>query len=53
MTSIELLHAVYQWLPAAFAFDLIVFHLIGDHPLAARWWWKRPGSPRPRLLELV
>jgi hypothetical protein len=33
---------VYQWLPAVFAVDLLLFHLVADHPLAARWWWGRP-----------
>jgi hypothetical protein len=37
--------AVYLWLPFAFALDLLAFHLTGDHPLAARWWWRRQPSP--------
>jgi hypothetical protein len=35
---LELLRAVYEWLPLLFALDLVGFHLTGDHPLAARWW---------------
>jgi hypothetical protein len=41
MTSVELLHAAYEWLPAMFALDLLLFHLVADHPLALRWWWRR------------
>jgi hypothetical protein len=47
----ELLEMVYAWLPALFALDVLVFHLTGDHPLAARWWWGR--ERRPPSLELA
>jgi len=47
MTGLELLRTVYQWLPALFALDLLLFHLVADHPLAARWWWwGRPHAQR-------
>jgi hypothetical protein len=46
MTSLELLRTVYLWLPALFALDLLLFHLVADHPLAARWWWGRPHVQR-------
>lgn len=52
MASIELLRAVYQWLPVLFALDLLLFHLVADHPLAARWWWKRPGRRSSRSFGL-
>lgn len=41
MTSVELLEAAYEWLPVLFALDLLLFHLVADHPLAVRWWWGR------------
>jgi len=44
MMSRELLWPVYEWLPIAFAVDLVVFHLTADHPLALRSWWRRSGS---------
>jgi hypothetical protein len=53
MANIELLRMVYQWLPVLFALDLLLFHLIADHPLATQWWWKRPGRTRDRSLEFV
>jgi hypothetical protein len=52
VTSLELLREVYRWLPAFFALDLILFHVVADHPLAVRWWGRRPGRPRMSL-ELV
>ncbi|HEX4746341.1 MAG TPA: hypothetical protein VFU99_05600 [Gaiellaceae bacterium] len=42
MQGTELLWEVYAWLPLVFALDLAVFHLTGDHPLALRWWVRRP-----------
>ena len=51
--GIELLNAVYQWLPMFCAVDLVLFHLIGDHPLAAHWWWRRTRPIRRQSLELV
>ena len=41
MSGVELLRDVYDWLPVLFALDLVLFNLVGDHPLAARWWWGR------------
>ena len=50
MNALELLRTVYTWLPVLFAVDLAVFHLVGDHPLALRWWWGRHRtSPLPGL----
>jgi len=46
MTATELLWLVFEWLPRVFVLDVLVFHLVADHPLAARWWWRRS---RPRL----
>jgi hypothetical protein len=43
VSGLDLLQTVYAWLPALFAVDLLVFHLMGDHPLAAAWWWRRGG----------
>ena len=53
MSGLDALWAVAEWLPAVFALDLLLFHLVGDHPLAARWWWGRPGSLRSRPMELL
>jgi hypothetical protein len=52
VTGTEILEVVYQWLPTAFALDLLVFHLTGEHPLALTWWWRRQPFPA-RPLELV
>ena len=46
--SIELLWLVFDWLPRVFLLDVLVFHLVADHPLALRWWWPR-GRARRRL----
>lgn len=46
MTSVELLHEAYEWLPVLFALDLLLFHLVADHPLAVRWWWGRSEGVR-------
>jgi hypothetical protein len=46
VNSLELLRAVYEWLPVLFAVDLVVFHLVADHPLALRWWWGRSERVR-------
>jgi hypothetical protein len=49
--GVELLRMVFDWLPLLFALDLLVFHLVADDPLAARWWLGRPrrvaGSLEP------
>jgi hypothetical protein len=52
VTGTEILEVVYQWLPTAFALDLLVSHLTGEHPLALTWWWRRQPFPA-RPLELV
>ena len=39
--GVELLRAIFEWLPLVFVLDLIAFHATGDHPLALRWWWRR------------
>jgi hypothetical protein len=41
VTSIDLLRAAFEWLPVLFAVDLVLFHLVADHPLALRSWWRR------------
>jgi hypothetical protein len=48
MTSAELLHEAYEWLPVLFALDLVLFHLVADHPLAVRWWWRRSVRVKTR-----
>jgi hypothetical protein len=50
MTATELLWLVFEWLPRVFVLDVLVFHLVADHPLAARTWWPRavPGRVRRR-----
>jgi hypothetical protein len=53
MTATELLWLVFEWLPRVFVLDVLVFHLVADHPLAARWWWRRGHRPlgaRPTVL---
>lgn len=50
MTSVELLGAAFEWLPVLFALDLVLFHLVADHPLALRWWWGRPEQAQTVLL---
>ena len=52
MAGIELLRDVYELLPVLFAVDLVLFQLVADHPLAARWWWGRP-EPKTTTLELA
>lgn len=47
MSALELMRAVYEWLPIVFALDLVLFHFVADHPLALRWWWGRQDAPRP------
>jgi hypothetical protein len=48
MSGVELLREVYVWLPVLFVVDCVLFQLVADHPLAARWWWgrSRPGATR-------
>ena len=41
MSTLELLRSVYHWLPIVFAADLVLFHVVADHPLALRRWWGR------------
>jgi hypothetical protein len=41
MDGLELLKLVFAWLPVLFALDLALFHVLGDHPLALRWWFGR------------
>jgi hypothetical protein len=41
MSGLELLNEIYVWLPLMFACDLLLFQLVADDPLAARWWWRR------------
>jgi hypothetical protein len=41
VNDLELLRFVFELLPVLFALDLVLFHLIADHPLALRWWWGR------------
>jgi hypothetical protein len=53
MASVELLRMVQQWLPVLFALDLLLFHLVADHPLATNWWWRQPGRPSFRSLGLL
>ena len=46
MDGNELLWFVFEWLPRIFILDVILFHLVADHPLAARWWVRRStGTP--------
>jgi hypothetical protein len=45
VSALELLRAVYHWLPIVFALDLVLFHVVADHPLALRWWWRREDRP--------
>jgi hypothetical protein len=40
--GVDLLWEIFEWLPLVFAVDLLAFHATGDHPLALRWWWRRP-----------
>ena len=40
--GVDLLREIFEWLPLVFAVDLLAFHATGDHPLALRWWWRRP-----------
>ena len=44
MDGLEILWAVYDWLPLVFALDVLLFHAIADHPLALRWWRGRARS---------
>lgn len=44
MNGIALLWQIYALLPLVFALDVAAFHLSGDHPLAARWWWGRSAD---------
>jgi hypothetical protein len=41
MSSVELLRTVYEWLPRLFVLDVLAFHLLADHPIAARTWLPR------------
>ena len=41
MNGLELLKLVFAWLPVLFALDLALFHVVGDQPLALRWWFGR------------
>ena len=52
MSGPELLRTVYLWLPAMFALDLVLFHIVADHRLATHWWWRRPRTSNTRS-ELV
>jgi hypothetical protein len=45
----ELLWLVFEWLPRIFLLDVLLFHLVADHPLAARWWYRRPSRKGRRL----
>ena len=49
MRSLDLLYAVYEWLPVFFALDLLLFQLVADDPLALRWWWRRRKHPQTGL----
>jgi hypothetical protein len=44
VSEIELLWLVSEWLPRVFPLDVLVFHLVADHPLAARCWQRGGGS---------
>jgi hypothetical protein len=47
----EVLWLVYEWLPRVFVLDVLLFHFVADHPLAARCWtWRPPGTPRRSVL---
>jgi hypothetical protein len=46
MEAIEALWFVQDWLPRLFVLDVLLFHLVADHPLAMRWWVGR-RSPGP------
>lgn len=48
MGGIDLLWFVYDWLPRLFILDVLVFHLVADHPLAARCFSWRPLRTRSR-----
>jgi hypothetical protein len=41
VSALETLQVVYEWLPRVFVLDVLAFHLLADHPLAARRWLGR------------
>jgi hypothetical protein len=49
VNGLDLLRDVYMWLPLLFVLDCVLFQLVADHPLAARWWWRRSGRARSAL----
>ena len=50
--TVDVLWLVYEWLPRVFVLDVLVFHLVADHPLAARCWtWRAPGERRRPLVS--
>jgi hypothetical protein len=53
MNGLEVLWVVYEWLPRVFVLDVLAFHLLADHPLAARCWTWRPPGERRRLRNHV
>lgn len=44
MDGLELMWFVFELLPLVFALDLVLFHAVGDQPLAVHWWWRRHGN---------
>lgn len=46
MDGTEILWLVQDWLPRLFILDVLLFHLVADHPLAMRWWIGRKSSER-------
>lgn len=41
VSETDLLWLIYEWLPRVFLLDVLVFHLVAEHPFAARCW--QPG----------
>jgi len=50
MTGNELVLFAFEWLPRLFLLDLLLFHLLADHPLAIRCWIGRERSATPAEL---